>query len=283
MTDWEQIQNGICTSINPLSRNIGTMSFAYDWMRYLTCLIRKVRIRASKTDLSPTVVFLLTVPRRLVWHSSFVFLYASVISYARLCCPYLSLFPLMPREGCASWLWQFSGYLHLYIKIRNKLQICRFCRCVNVRGHPAICTQQSFNDLLLNVVFLIIFTEMLRFYKSGTNVLAVFIFWAYKLFWNSFLRELFEPYCEKTYLLTCAPTKTQISLRIRAVWSESSSSAWRNFAPLAIQMRQWRFWSDCANAQADLNLRWAHIYEGSFFVHCGSFEFACDFDCPVLN
>ena len=31
------------------------------------------------------------------------------------------------------------------------------------------------------------------------------------------------------------PTKTQISLRIRAVWSESSLSEWRNFAPLAIQ------------------------------------------------
>ena len=31
------------------------------------------------------------------------------------------------------------------------------------------------------------------------------------------------------------PTKTQISLRIRAVWSESSLSAWRNFVFLAIQ------------------------------------------------
>ena len=30
-------------------------------------------------------------------------------------------------------------------------------------------------------------------------------------------------------------TKTQISLRIRAVWSESLLSAWRNFASLAIQ------------------------------------------------
>ena len=30
------------------------------------------------------------------------------------------------------------------------------------------------------------------------------------------------------------PTKTQISLRIRAVWSESSLSARRNFASLAI-------------------------------------------------
>ena len=31
------------------------------------------------------------------------------------------------------------------------------------------------------------------------------------------------------------PTKTQISLHIRAVWPESSFSAWRNFASLAIQ------------------------------------------------
>ena len=27
---------------------------------------------------------------------------------------------------------------------------------------------------------------------------------------------------------------------------------------------QWRFWSDCANAQADLNLRWSHMGEGTF-------------------
>ena len=27
---------------------------------------------------------------------------------------------------------------------------------------------------------------------------------------------------------------------------------------------QWRFWSDCAKAQADLNLRWAHMSEGTF-------------------
>ena len=31
------------------------------------------------------------------------------------------------------------------------------------------------------------------------------------------------------------PTKTQISLRVRAVWSESSLSTWRNFVSLAIQ------------------------------------------------
>ena len=33
------------------------------------------------------------------------------------------------------------------------------------------------------------------------------------------------------------PTQTQISLRIPAVWSESSLSAWRDFASLASKMR----------------------------------------------
>ena len=45
----------------------------------------------------------------------------------------------------------------------------------------------------------------------------------------------FEPQRQETYLLTLRPTKTQIRLRIRAVWSESSLAAWRNFVMLAVQ------------------------------------------------
>ena len=52
-------------------------------------------------------------------------------------------------------------------------------------------------------------------------------------------------------------TKTQISLRIRAVWSKASLSPRRIFASLAIQD------APSANAQADLNLRWSHVSEGS--------------------
>ena len=61
------------------------------------------------------------------------------------------------------------------------------------------------------------------------------------------------------------PKKAQVFLRIRAVWSESSLSARRNFSSLTVQICvQWRFRSACANAQADLNLRWAHMSEGTF-------------------
>ena len=61
------------------------------------------------------------------------------------------------------------------------------------------------------------------------------------------------------------PTKTQISLGIRAVWSESSLSAWRKLFILGYPIfAQWGFWSDWANAQADLNLHWMHMFEGTF-------------------
>ena len=60
------------------------------------------------------------------------------------------------------------------------------------------------------------------------------------------------------------PTKTQISLRIRPVWSESS--------PCVQWVAKDRFflhadsddWSDWADAQADLSLHWAHMPFGSF-------------------
>ena len=67
------------------------------------------------------------------------------------------------------------------------------------------------------------------------------------------------------YLLTCAPNDDSNQ-------SAHSHSLIRIFVVpmknLCIRgyqkCGQWRFWSDCANAHADLNLRWAHISDGSF-------------------
>ena len=56
--------------------------------------------------------------------------------------------------------------------------------------------------------------------------------------------------------------KTQISLGILPVWSESSLSAWRKRGSLA----QGRLWSDWADAQADLSLRWAHSHFVGFVM-----------------
>ena len=55
------------------------------------------------------------------------------------------------------------------------------------------------------------------------------------------------------------PAKTQISLGVRPVWSESSLSAWRKLGFLATHWAHSEDWSDWADAQANLSLRWAHM------------------------
>ena len=45
--------------------------------------------------------------------------------------------------------------------------------------------------------------------------------------------DTFKPPHDKTNKMTVRPAKTQISLGIRPVWSESSLSAWRKLGPLA--------------------------------------------------
>ena len=54
--------------------------------------------------------------------------------------------------------------------------------------------------------------------------------------------------------------KTQISLGICPDWSESSVSAWRKLGFLATDWVHRENWSDWADAQADLSLRWAHSH-----------------------
>ena len=61
------------------------------------------------------------------------------------------------------------------------------------------------------------------------------------------------------------PAKTQLSLGIRPVWSEYSLCAqWVAKDPSYLHALS-EDWSDWANAQADLSLRWAH---SSFFWFC---------------
>ena len=63
------------------------------------------------------------------------------------------------------------------------------------------------------------------------------------------------------------PAKTQISLGIRPVLSESSLSAWRKLESLAYPLSaQRRLWLDWADAQADLSLRWAHTHFVGFVM-----------------
>ena len=83
-------------------------------------------------------------------------------------------------------------------------------------------------------------------------------------YWNRLktivLVWLSEQRHDKPNKMSVRPAKTQISLGIRPVWSGSSLSAWRNLGSLATHWAHSEDWSDWADAQADLRLRWAHTH-----------------------
>ena len=69
---------------------------------------------------------------------------------------------------------------------------------------------------------------------------------------------IYEPPYDKTNKVTVRPAKTQISLGIRPVWSESSLCAqWVAMDPSFLHVDS-EDWSDWVDAQADLSLRWMH-------------------------
>ena len=76
-----------------------------------------------------------------------------------------------------------------------------------------------------------------------------------------------EPRHDKTNKISVRPAKTQISLGICPVWSSvfavPMKKAWVLSYPLSTQRR---LWSDLADAQADLSLRWAHSHFVGFVM-----------------
>ena len=84
-----------------------------------------------------------------------------------------------------------------------------------------------------------------------------------------------KPPHDKTSNVTVRPGKPQISLGIRAVWSESAwasqsdqslLSTWTKLGSLATYWAHSEDWSDWADAQADLSLRWAHSHFVGFVM-----------------
>ena len=98
--------------------------------------------------------------------------------------------------------------------------------------------------------------------------------WTWMLNWDHHLSRLMT---KPTKWHLC-PAKTQISLGIRTVWSESSLSAWRKLGSSAThwahsedsdqtgRMPRLIFWSDWADAQVDLSLRWTHTHFVGFLM-----------------
>ena len=69
------------------------------------------------------------------------------------------------------------------------------------------------------------------------------------------------------------PAKTQISLGIRPIWSESSLSVWRKLGSSSTHWAHSKDWSDWADAQADLSLHWAHSHFVGYVMRWLSFYY----------
>ena len=66
--------------------------------------------------------------------------------------------------------------------------------------------------------------------------------------------------------MSVRPAKTQISLAIRPVWSESSPCAQRVAKDPSFFHADSEDWSDWENAQAEQSLLWAHTHFVDFVV-----------------
>ena len=75
-----------------------------------------------------------------------------------------------------------------------------------------------------------------------------------------------EPQRQKTYRLTCAPKKdSDQPAHPRSLIKVFVVRMKKLCIPGYPKCVQGRFWSGCANVQADQNLRWAHMSEGTFW------------------
>ena len=92
--------------------------------------------------------------------------------------------------------------------------------------------------------------------------------------------QIFEPPHDKSNKMTVHPAKSQISLGIRPIWSESLLCAqWVAKDPSFLHADS-KDWPDWGVAQADLSLRWAHM-PFCWFCHDAA-HFFFGFTCTCL-
>ena len=77
---------------------------------------------------------------------------------------------------------------------------------------------------------------------------------------------LYEPWHDKTNKMSVRPAKTQISLGIHPVWSESSLSEWRKFGFLATHWAHSKVADQTGWLPRLISLRWAHTHFVGFVM-----------------
>ena len=111
------------------------------------------------------------------------------------------------------------------------------------------------------------------FHAMHNNIVVVF-FCFFLLFLLFFLAypALFEPRHDRTNKMTVCSAKTQVSLGMHPGWSESSLCAQWVAKDRRFLQADSEDWSDWADAQADLSLRWAHTVTLLVLSCRGSFQ-----------
>ena len=140
----------------------------------------------------------------------------------------------------------FVGYI---VKCKESIMLAH----LRIREHLSQVTLSQNMGIFLasDYVFVLLMWSL----NGSRNQRRTWCHWKAMIYGALLQHLLYEPRHEKTNKITVRPAKTQISLGIRQVWSESSLSAWRNLRPLSTHWAHSEDWSDLADAQADLSLR----------------------------
>ena len=101
-------------------------------------------------------------------------------------------------------------------------------------------------------------------YTSFSAHLPVLLY-TMEMSWHRRTHLTYDPQWEKTYLLACAPNEGSNQLSRPHGVVTTFVFRMKNLCKLGYpKCAQRRFWSDCANAQSDQNLRWAYMLAGTF-------------------
>ena len=123
------------------------------------------------------------------------------------------------------------------------MNVSRICSCRQIRERH---NNRRYGD----------FETRADFYENKRGRNYCIIFTGFPNYWQWKLSRLVT----KPTKRNVRPVKTQISLGIRPVWSEPSLCAqWVAKDPSFFSCGQRRLWSDWADNQADLSLRWANM------------------------
>ena len=215
---------------------------------YLASVAAKGGLGLTRSQ-TPKTGFLIT---RLIWARS-----CENVSYA-ICeqqrCRSACSFAQSDQHFCCSLLRQYDMYT---CSIKSFKILASFCSWAGwFKSYLVAKPEDMFPDDVTHI--------MMKKRKLGW-----YITWSTTWHWVfsyplSALRRL---WLDKTNKVTVRPAKTQISLGIRPVWSESSLSAWRKAWVLSYPLSAQRWlWSDWADVQANLSLRWAHSHFVGFVV-----------------